>query len=331
MNPARSGPLDYINFLVAAQKSFTCSEAARCQPETPAAPAHDAFTRLLRRQPPDTEALWQETRGLAQLEGGVLVLDDTTLDKPYARKMELVTRHWSGKHRRVVSGINLLTLLWSGGGALIPCDFRIYDKPLSGKNKNDYFREMLDVAHARGFQPGHILFDSWYSSLENLKKVRNHEWVWLTQFRANRRVNPDGQGNVRLDTVEIPPEGRQVHLRGYGLVKVFRTDSPNGDVEHWATNSLTMTPQEQDALKDQAWGIENYHRGLKQCCGVEKCQARKAQSQRNHIGMAIQAFLRLEVHRLRSGVSWYEAVADVVRSAIRQYLAQPLYSLNSTA
>ena len=69
---------------------------------------------------------------LVQREGGVLVLDDTTLDKPYARKMELVTRHWSGKHRRVVAGINLLTLLWTDGHALIPCDFRVYDKPFSG-------------------------------------------------------------------------------------------------------------------------------------------------------------------------------------------------------
>jgi hypothetical protein len=39
-----------------------------------------------------------------------LILDDSTLDKPYARKMALVTRHWSGKHRRVVQGINLITL-----------------------------------------------------------------------------------------------------------------------------------------------------------------------------------------------------------------------------
>ena len=331
MNPARSEPLDYINFLVAAQKSFTCAEASRCQPGGPEAPAHDAFTRLLRRQPPDTEALWRETRGLAQLEGGVLVLDDTTLDKPHARKMELVTRHWSGKHRRVVQGINLLTMLWTDGRALIPCDFRLYDKPLSGKNKNDYFREMVWVAHERGFLPSQILFDSWYSSLENLKLARECGWVWLTQFRCNRRVNPDGEGNVRVDAVEIPSEGREVHLRGYGWVKVFRTVSPNGDVEHWATNDLGMARQQQESLKDWAWGIESYHRGLKQCCGVEKCQARKAQSQRSHIGMAIQAFVRLEVHRLRSGVSWYEAVAGIVRSAIRHYLSQPLYSLNPTA
>ena len=75
--------------------------------------------------------------------------------------------------------------------------------------------------HARGFRPGQILFDSWYSSLENLKLVRECGWVWLTQFRCNRRVNPDRQGNVRVDAVEIGPEGREVHLRGYGWVKVF--------------------------------------------------------------------------------------------------------------
>ena len=331
MNPAKSEPLDYINFLVAAQQSFSCTEAARCQPAAPDAPAHDAFTRLLRRQPPDTEALWQETRELVRPEEGALVLDDTTLDKPHARKMELVTRHWSGRHRRVVSGINLLTLLWTDGQALIPCDFRIYDKPLSGKNKNDYFRELTDAAWERGFRPSYVLFDSWYSSLENLKKLRECDWRWLTQFRCNRRVNPDGTGNVRIDAVDIPPGGREAHLRGYGFIKVFRTVSPNGDVEHWATNDLGMTPQQREALKDQAWGIETYHRGLKQCCGVERCQARKAESQRSHIGMAVRAFVRLEVHRLQSGISWYEAVASIVRSAIRQYLAQPRYSLNPTA
>ena len=62
MNPARSEPSDYVNFPVAAPRSCTCAEAARCQTAGPDAPAHDAFTRLLRRQPPDTAARWQETR-----------------------------------------------------------------------------------------------------------------------------------------------------------------------------------------------------------------------------------------------------------------------------
>ena len=40
--------------------------------------------------------------------------------------------------------------------------------------------------------------------------------------------------------------------------------------------------------------------------------------------MAIQGFVPLEMHHLRSGVSWYEAAASVVRGAIRHYLAHPL-------
>lgn len=153
MNSARTEFLNYIDSLMAARKSFTYSEAARCQPDSDLTTAHDTFTRLLRRRPFDTVALRQEKRGLVQLTGGVLVLDDTTLGKPYAKKKERVTRHWSRKHRRVVSGVKLLTLVWSGGGSLIPCDFRIYDKPLSGKNKNDDFREMLYARH-KGEDPG---------------------------------------------------------------------------------------------------------------------------------------------------------------------------------
>ena len=47
MNRAKCDALNYIHFLVAAQKSFTCSESARCQPEPVQSPSHDAFTRLL--------------------------------------------------------------------------------------------------------------------------------------------------------------------------------------------------------------------------------------------------------------------------------------------
>ena len=36
--------------------------------------------------------------------------------------MELVTRQWSGKHGRVVQGINLITLLWTEGDRHIPLD-----------------------------------------------------------------------------------------------------------------------------------------------------------------------------------------------------------------
>lgn len=332
MNPPKADDLDYIHFLVATQKTFTCTEAARSQPETQNPPAHDAFTRLLTREPPDTEALWEEAKTLVvEPQRGLLVVDDTTLDKPYSKKMELVHRHWSGKHHQVVSGINLCTLLWSEAGALVPTDFRVYDKPHDGLTKNDHFRAMLEAANERGFEPRYILFDSWYSSLENLKVIRSYGWRWLCRLKSNRLVNPDRSGNAAIGEVEIPAEGRVVHLKAYGMVKMFRTLAKDGGAEHWATDDLEMSESDREEMEGSGWGIEVYHRVLKQCCGIERSQARGELAQRNHLGLSLRAFLRLEANRLRSGVSWYEAKLSIVRDAVREYLRQPLYLLTPTA
>ena len=95
--------MDYINFILASQRIFTCTEAARSlSADEDGGPSHDAFTRLLQRMPKDTETLWSKAKPLLNEHGGALVIDDTTLDKPYSAKMGLVTYHWSGKHRSVV-------------------------------------------------------------------------------------------------------------------------------------------------------------------------------------------------------------------------------------
>lgn len=86
-------------------------------------------------------------------EKGFLILDDSTLDKPYSRELTLVYRHWSGKQQKVLNGINLISLVWTDGNATIPIDFRIYDIDQDAKTKNDHFKEMLTVASARGFKP----------------------------------------------------------------------------------------------------------------------------------------------------------------------------------
>ncbi len=331
MNRPKCGDTDYIDFLVASPRAVSGTEAARAQPERPDPPAHDAFTRLLHRLEPDPAALWGEAEALVERGGGVLVLDDTVLDKPYAKKMALVARQWSGKHGRVVWGIGLVTLLWSDGEALIPCDYRLYDKGADGRTKNDHARDLLATAAARGFAPAMVLFDSWYASLANLKAVRAHGWHWTTQLKANRAVNPDGTANRRLDECAIAETGTRVHLQGYGFIVVFRIVSTDGDTEYWATSDLGMGALGRQKWGELAWGIEVDHRGLKQHCGVERAQVRAGRAQRNHIACAIRAFLRLEQHRLVTGVGWWAAKMGIIREAVRQYLAHPRYTLASTA
>jgi putative transposase len=339
MNAPKVSDVDYIQFLIAAQQVYTCTEAARCGQIA----SHDAYTRLLSRLPPDTAALWREVEPLINKQCGLLVVDDTTLDKPYAQKMGLVTRHWSGKHHAVVEGINLTTLLWTDGlgpnARSLPCDCRLYEPAEQGKGqmtKNEHFLAMLATAKERGFCPRFVCFDSWYSSLDNLKAVRDHGWRFLTRLKSNRQVNPDNTGNTDVAEIDIPPQGRQVHLRGFGFILVFRTVASHGDaeherVEHWATNDLSLASDTREELAREVFAIENYHRLLKQCCGVERAQVRNAQAQKCHILLSVRAFVRLEAHRLQTGISGYAAKANLIREAIRLYLQQPSIRLNATA
>ena len=190
---------------------------------------------------------------------------------------------------------------------------------------------MLDEAHRRGFQPRCVCFDSWYASLPNLKQIRSFNWLWLTRLPENRQVNPDRQGLCAISTVEIGPAGRILWLEGYGLVRVFKIVATDGDIELWATNDLQMNDLVRVKWAGYAWTIENYHRGLKQFCGVERSSVRAARAQRNHIGMALRAFLRLEVHCYHQGISWFEVKTSIIREAVRVYLAKPLYTLNPSA
>lgn len=103
--------------------------------------------------------------------------------KPYAEKMDLVTYHWSGKHHDVVKGINLITLLWSDddddddGKALIPIDdFRLYDtNSQGGLQRTTTSGTCLEKQAKEGWsRTMSSFFDSWYSSIDNLKAVRHY-------------------------------------------------------------------------------------------------------------------------------------------------------------
>ena len=312
------------------------------------------------------EALWQEAEPAVEKGEGLLILDDTTLDKPYANEIEHAGGHWSGKHGEVVKGINLLTLLWRGSSEEppseetaqlrsessseeedseeerephVPCDFRFYEK--DGKTKNKHFREMALTASDRGFDPEYVVFDSWYSGLDNLKKIRDLGWKFFTRLEKNRKMGPDDTYNQQIREIDVPEEGRKVHLKGFGFVKVPQAVSTNGDaeeeeseekkVQYWATNDLEMTEENREELARRAWGVETYHRRLKQYCGAEKSQCQSAEAQHNHIQMSIRAFLRLELHRVETAISFYESKTAIIREAIRAYLADPTHVLPSSA
>ena len=124
---------------------------------------------------------------------------------------------------------------------------------------------------------------------------------------ARRQVNPEGAGNLPLATVAIPQEGRRVHLRGYGFIRVFRTVSKDGDVGHWATNDPDGATT--GKLGAPSLGNRNVPSGTQTMLWRGEMPSAYGRGTAIHIRLSLQAFLRLEAHRLSAGASWYESKA----------------------
>ena len=195
----------------------------------------------------------------------------------------------------------------------IPVDYRIYDKDGDGKSKNEHFREMLSLSKERGIIPDAVVMDSWYSSLDNLKHIRGLGWKWVTTLRKNRKVNR----NISLDSLEIPDEGLKIHLRGYGWVTVFKFVAKNGRIDYITTNIKNPTREQIEKIVKARWSIEVYHRELKQTCGIERCQARTGRAQRNHICLAVFAWLEMNKRRMNEKITLYQQTWEYIKTSIQ--------------
>jgi hypothetical protein len=295
--------------------------------------------------------LFDEVKGQLKLSGGTLSVDDTVLDKPYRdpAKTALVAYFWSGKHKRVVKGINLITLYYTDtSGMAVPVNYRLNDKP-DGKTKHDYFREMIAEVIEWGIVPAIITADSWYASVGTLTHLKNGAWGFLFAIESNRLVRAGTQPYEQVQRLDIPPDGRILELKQVGLVKVFRTTFKHefrhyivwlpatpgstatavGQETATATNIrqrlATITATQFQRIHDHHWGIEQFHRAVKQVCNIERFQVRDTQAIHTHIFSALRAFVQLEFKRVRGEIrNWYELQRTLFNPLIRDFIQDHL-------
>lgn len=283
--------------------------------------SHDSANRWLNSCSFRPSGVWELSKPLINIkEPHLLVGDDTVLDKHRSEEIDLVNYQYSGNAHDVIAGIGLVNLVWHGleSEEFIPVDYRVYDKDTDGKTKNDHFRDMLKLAQQRGLNPDAVVMDAWYSSMDNLKAIRSMGWIWVMGLKKNRKVN---RGET-LEKLHIPDEGIKVHLRGYGWITVFRFVAKNGRTDYIGTNMENPSRDRIEAIIKARWKIEVYHRELKQTCGLERCQSRTGRAQRNHIFLAISAWIQKYKRRLVEGVSFYQQKWDVIKNDISREMTK---------
>ncbi len=98
----------YTLYLLAEPKYVSCLRLAEIMSEL----SHDSVNRFLLRENYTPQDLFDEVKGELIFEGGTASIDDSVVDKPYRdlKRTELLGYFWSGKHKRTVKGLNLITL-----------------------------------------------------------------------------------------------------------------------------------------------------------------------------------------------------------------------------
>ena len=295
--------------------------------------SHDSVNRFLLRERYEPKDLFDEVKPYINLNNGTLSGDDTVIDKPYSDPglTELIGYFWSGKHHRVVKGIQLITLYYTDGlGKSVPVNYRLYNKQ-EGKTKNNYLREMITEVLSWGLQPKLVTTDAWYSSRENLKFLKDKDLGCLMGVAKNRKVSINGRDYTQVQHLEIPDEGLVVHLKSFGKVKVFRRTFKNKEHRYYimylnSEDALELiTRAEFKALHSIHWGIECYHRAIKQVCGIERFMVRTTEAVHTHFFSSIRAFTQLELMRASELIeNWYELQRNLSLQVARDFILEHL-------
>jgi hypothetical protein len=298
--------------------------------------SHDAITRFLSGEIKDSKTLWQKVKKLVrryESEDACLVFDDTIIEKQYMDENDIICWHWDHSKGRNVKGVNLLTVfyitVYEGELVRIPIGYEIIaktekyfdkeenkEKRRSPKTKNEMMREMIKVQIKNRVKFLYILADSWFSSTENMKFINKREKVFIFEMKENRMAAVSEEDKKegrfeRIDQIRMP--GKQpiaVWLKECPVPvtlhkQVFKNKDGSAGTRFLVTNDLQMSKGPVETLYQKRWGVEEYHKSLKQNASIGKSPAHTERTQSNHIFSAIYAYIKLEKIKLERGINHF--------------------------
>ena len=308
--------LDYCQYLLSSPFNYTQTYFA----DHVQGLSHDRINRLMQQIDVQPTDLWESVKETIVFDpDGYLAFDDTVLDKRHSFKIELVKSQWSGNEHRTIKGIGVVTCVYVNPkmNQFWAIDYRLYNPDGDGKSKLDHVREMLDEAiDVKQIPFITVLMDSWYSSRELMLYIARLNKIYYTTIKVNRLIaeHRGEHAYQRVDTLDWTEEemekGKRVRLNDFPnehKVQLFCVTVLPDKTELVATNDLSQ--DDVRAVRNECkirWKIEEFHREIKQLTGIERCQCRKGEIQKNHIGCAMLVWARLKNIAYQTGKNVYE-------------------------
>jgi hypothetical protein len=318
--------------------------------------SHDQVTRMLSTPKMSSKEWWRlvkpQVRQIEQ-EDGVIIVDDSIVEKPYTDENEIICWHFDHSKNRTVKGINFLTTLYYAQEVALPVAFEIVsktetytdektgqEKRKSKHTKNERYRRMLQAIYNNKIPFEYVLNDLWFASAENMRFVKlDLKKEFIMALKSNRKValTEDDKSNgkyQRIDQLALPEGSTQtIYLEGvpfplHLLRQVFTNEDGSTGVRYLVTSDLTLNADQIITIYQKRWKVEEYHRSLKQNASLAKSPTRTETTQTNHFVAALWSFVKIELLKVQTNKNHYQLKAQLYLAALSQAF-QELRSLQS--
>lgn len=307
--------------------------------------SHDKITRSLSQNEFDSSFLWKKVKPYVEEltrseETIVLNFDDSIEEKLYSDESELICWHFDHVFNRSLKGVNFLTALLDVGGMRIPIAVEFIKKELfekdgktgklrrkSSKTKNEYFREMIRQCY-KNCRFDYVACDSWYSSVENMKVVKEELKVnFVMALKSNRKIAlslTDKQAKKYISIESLQPGQQTVEVWFEELdfplllIKhVFKDEDDTVGELYLACSDLNLSYGQISAIYKKRWGVEEFHKSVKSNASFAKSPTHTVRTQSNHFMLSILAYVKLEWLNKRSGKNHFAMKSKIYLSATK--------------
>lgn len=317
--------------------------------------SHDSVTRFLSGNDFSSKTLWKNVKSLVRRHesaGGCLIFDDTVQEKAYTDENDLVAWHYDHAKGRSVKGLNILTAFYVSDSEeqseplRVPVGYELIQKPVvscdivtrevtrkSLHTKNEIMREMIAQAIHNQLVFKYVIADSWFASVENMTFINEKRKVFMFDMKENRLAilasetagKPSKKSKwTNINQLDIPENTPvQVWLKDLDfpvlLVKqVFKNE--DGSIQGFrflVSNDLSLSYSDFATTYKKRWGVEEYHKSLKQNASLAQSPSRTIKTQSNHIFCAIWSYVKLEQLKFQTKLNHFQLKAKIYLKALK--------------
>lgn len=332
----------YTDFLIA---SLRLTSAVGLSEMTEGRISHDKVSRLLRNEEFSSKDLWEYVKPIINkiksIEG-LLIFDDSIEKKPYTDENDIIAWHYDHTTEKNVKGINFITGLYYSSKMSIPVCYELIkktekyidkktgkEKRKSKETKNEILKRLIKNCTTNKIVFSHILFDSWYSSSDNMEYIKTElKKNFITSIKSNRNVALSRESKLKGQWVKVESlkleknKVKEIYIEGISfplliIKQVFKNKDDSEGILYLVTSDLSLTFEGINTIYKKRWKVEEFYKSLKQNASLEKSPTKTMRTQSNHFFASMCAFVKLEILKIKTNLNHFAIKAKLYKIATK--------------